>query len=123
MKTVEYLARALALLWAGFWTFFFVAESLAWQTPLGRMTIWVAVGLAFVILALAAWRWEVAGGMALLAAGMLAALAYGIWGPRDLSVTTRVTTLVAFGVPPVAAGALFLMHHVLMQRHSLTHPK
>jgi hypothetical protein len=33
MKTVEYIARALALLWAGFWMFFFIAESLAWDTP------------------------------------------------------------------------------------------
>jgi len=117
MKTVEYLARALALLWAGFWTFFFIAESLAWHTPLDRMTIWVAVGLAFVILALVAWRWEVAGGLVLIAAGVLAALAYAIWGPRELSVTIRVTTLLAFGVPPVAAGTLFLMHH-----HGITRP-
>jgi len=117
MKSVEYLARALALLWAGFWTFFFIAESLAWHTPLDRTTIWVAVGLAFVILALVAWRWEVAGGLVLIAAGVLAALAYAIWGPRELSVTIRVTTLLAFGVPPVAAGALFLMHH-----HGITHP-
>jgi len=117
MKTVEYLARALSLLWAGFWTFFFVAESLAWRTPLGRMTIWVALGLAFVILALVAWRWEVTGGLALMAVGVLAALAYGIWGPRELSVPTRVTTLLAFGLPPVTAGVLFLMHH-----HGITHP-
>jgi hypothetical protein len=117
MKTVKYVARALALLWAGFWTFLFTAESLAWHTPLNRMTIWVALGLAFVILALIPWRWEVAGGLMLMAVGVLAAVAYGIWGPRELSVTTRVTTLLAFGVPPLAAGALSLMHH-----HGITHP-
>jgi len=117
MKAVEYLARALALLWAGFWTVFFVAESLGWHTPLDRMTMWVAVGLAFLILALVAWRWELAGRLVLMAVGLLAALAYGIWGQRELSVTARVTTLLAFGVPPVAAGALFLMHH-----HGSTRP-
>jgi len=47
MKTVEYFARALALLWAGFWTCFFIAESLVWHTPVYRMTIWVCVGLMF----------------------------------------------------------------------------
>ena len=66
MKTVEYIARALALLWAGFWAFFFIAESLASSTPLDRMGIGAAVGLAFVILALAAWRWEAAGAVVLM---------------------------------------------------------
>jgi len=111
MKTMAYLARAFALLWAGFWMFFFLAESLVWHTPLGRMTIWVAVGVAFAIIALMAWRWEVAGGLALMVVGVLAALAYGIFGPLEVSVSTRVTALLSFGIPPVTAGALFLMHH------------
>jgi hypothetical protein len=111
MKTMVYFARALALLWAGFWTFFFIAESLVWHARLDRMTIWVAAGLVFVILALVAWRWEVAGGLVLIAVGVLAALAYAIWGPRELSVSIRGVTLLAFGVPPVAAGILFLLHH------------
>jgi len=117
MKTMEYLARALALLWAGFWTFFFLVESLIWHTPAGRLTLWVAVGLAFVVVALMAWRWEAAGGLALMVVGALAALAYGIFGPRELSLTTRLTTLLSFGVLPVTAGALFLTHH-----HRITHP-
>jgi len=111
MKTIEYLARALALLWAGFWTFFFIAESLAWHTPLGRVTTWVAVALASVIVALMPWRREVSGGLALIVVGVLAALTYAIFGPRELSLATRVTTLLAFGVPSVTAGALFLIHH------------
>jgi len=117
MKTLEYSARALALVWAGFWTFFFTAESLAWHTPLYEMTAWVCVGLMFLILALVAWRWEVAGGLILMAAGVIAALAYAIWGPRELSAITRAITLCVFGVPPAVAGALFLMHH-----HGITHP-
>ncbi len=116
MKTLEYLARALALVWAGFWVFFFVAESLAWHTPVDRMTIWVGVGLLFVVLALVGWRWEVTGGVLLIAAGVLAALAYLIWAPRELALTTRATILIAFGVPPAVAGALFLVHHHGMTR-------
>jgi len=116
MKTVLYFARALALLWAGFWTFFFVAESLAWHTPVGRMMVWLGVGLVFLILALVGWRWEVTGGLLLIAAGVAAALAYAIWAPRELSLTARAATLVAFGVPPVVAGALLLMH-----QHGITH--
>ena len=108
---MEYLARALALLWAGFWTFFFLVESLVWHTPTGRLILWVAVGLGFVIVALMAWRWEAAGGLTLIVVGSLAALVYGIFGPRKLSLPIRVATLLSFGVLPVTAGALFLMHH------------
>jgi len=118
MRAMEYFARALALLWAGFWTFFFIAESLAWHTPLYRMTIWLCCGLIFLLLALAAWRWEVAGGLMLIVGGVLAALAYSIWGPQRLPLASRVTTLLALGVPPAAAGALFLIHH-----HGITHPR
>jgi len=117
MKTMEYFARVLALLWAGFWTCFFLAESLAWHTPVNRMTIWLCVGVIFLALALVAWRWEVAGGLMLIAAGVLAAAAYAIWGPRQLSLASRVATLVIFAVPPAAAGALLLIHH-----HGITHP-
>jgi len=118
MKTIEYFARALALLWGGFWTLFFIAESLAWHTPMYRMAIWLCVGLVFVILALVAWRWEFAGGLMLIAGGVLAALTYGIWEPRELSLVSHVTTLLTFGVPPAAAGALFLIHH-----HGITYPR
>jgi hypothetical protein len=117
MKTLEYFARGLALLWSGFWTFFFIAESLVWHTPVYRMAVWLSVGLIFVMLALVAWRWEVAGGLMLIAAGVFAALAYAVWGPRELSFASRMTTLVIFGVPPAGAGALFLIHH-----HGVTHP-
>ncbi|MGD0696932.1 MAG: hypothetical protein ABSB82_19110 [Terriglobia bacterium] len=118
MKTIEYFARALALLWGGFWTLFFIAESLAWHTPMYRMAIWLCVGLVFVILALVAWRWEFTGGLMLIAGGVLAALTYGIWEPRELSLVSHVTTLLTFGVPPAAAGALFLIHH-----HGITYPR
>jgi hypothetical protein len=111
MRTLEYVARTLAMLWALFWTSFFLAESLAWQTPLDRTAMWVALGLGFLALAVLAWRREVAGGVGLIAAGLLAASAYAAWAPSGLSVAVRVTTILAFGVPPVAAGALFLVHH------------
>jgi hypothetical protein len=39
------LARALALLWAGFWMFFLVIESAVWHTPVSVALPWVGVGL------------------------------------------------------------------------------
>jgi hypothetical protein len=111
MKIVTYAARTLALLWAGFWMLFFTAESLVWNTPLDRMIIWMTIGLAFLIVALVAWRWEVVGGVLLIAVGIVSVLAYYSRGPRPISTTTLVTTLLAFGIPPTGAGVLFLIHH------------
>ena len=118
MRAMEYFARALALLWAVFWTFFFIAESLAWHTPVLRMAIWLCGGLIFTLLTLVAWRWEVAGGLMLIVGGVLAALAYAIWGPQGLPLVKGVTTLLVLGIPPAAAGALFLIHH-----HGITHSR
>ncbi len=69
---VVLFARGLALLWAGFWMFFFVAESVVWQTPVGLMLPWVGVGLLFVLAALTPWRWETVGGILLATVGLLA---------------------------------------------------
>jgi hypothetical protein len=99
------LARGLALLWAGFWMFFFVAESVAWHTPVSMALPWVGVGLLFLFVALVPWRWEMTGGLLLMVVGLSAGAAHAVWWPG------RVLTTVVFGAPPVVAGILFLMHH------------
>jgi hypothetical protein len=104
------LARALALSWAGFWIFFFVAELAAWHTPVRIALPWVGVGLLFVLLALVPWRWEMAGGLLLIVVGLSAGVAYVIWSLPRLPVTSRVLTTVVFSGPPLAAGILFLIH-------------
>lgn len=106
-----FIARVLALLWAGFWLFFFVAESLAWHTPALAAAPWAGLGLLFVILALVPWRWEVMGGVLLVVAGLLTGVAYAIWAPRGLPLVSRMITTTVFGVPPLVAGILFLRHH------------
>jgi len=111
MKAVSVLsARALALLWAGFWTFFFVVESWSWHTPMGIALLWVSLGVFFILLALVPWRWELVGGLLLLVVGVSAGAAYLIWSSPRLPVPSRsLTTLVASG-PPIAAGLLLVMH-------------
>ena len=104
------LARAVALLWSGFWMFFFVAESWAWHTPMRAALPWVGMGLLFVFLALVPWRWEVTGGLLLVVVGLSVGAAYVIWSPPRLPVASRVVTTVVFSGPPLAAGILFLMH-------------
>jgi hypothetical protein len=111
MKLWLALARALALLWAGFWLFFFIAESWAWHSPLRVALPWVGVGLLFTALALLPWRWEATGGVLLVAAGVSAGIAYTIWPPTRLPVPVRILTTAVFGAPAIAAGILFLLHH------------
>ena len=106
-----FIARVLALLWAAFWLFFFVVESLAWRTPALVAASWAGVGLLFVILALLPWRCEGTGGLLLLVAGSVIGVAYVIWAPPGLPLASRVITTVVFSVPPLVAGILFLRHH------------
>ena len=106
-----FIARVLAMLWAVFWLFFFVVESLVWRTPPLVMASWVGVGLLFVILALLPWRKEGTGGFLLAVAGLLAGVGYVIWAPPGLPLVSRVITTIVFGGPPLVAGILFLRHH------------
>ncbi|MGA2184980.1 MAG: hypothetical protein ABSH47_18330 [Bryobacteraceae bacterium] len=106
-----FVARVLALLWALFWLFFFAAESLAWRTTALVATPWVGAGLLFVILGLLPWRWEVTGGLLLVAIGLLFGVAYAIWPPPRLPLASRVITTIALSGPPLVAGVLFLRHH------------
>jgi len=107
---MAFVARALALLWAAFWFFFFVADSWGWGTPVRVSASWLSVGRLFVILALVAWRWEATGGLLLAVAGLLIGVAYTIWPPPGLLVDSRAITTVVLSGPPLLAGILFLKH-------------
>jgi len=109
MKSVI-TARALALLWAGFWTFFFVTEAWAWKTPGHVTAIWAGIGVLFLIVALVPWAWEGGGGVLLSALGLLVGVAYPLWAPSRLSFATRATTTLALCGPPIVAGIIFLRH-------------
>jgi hypothetical protein len=102
-------ARILALLWAGFWAFFFVAESWAWNTPIAVALPWAGVGLLFLLLALLPWRWQFAGGILLAIAGLLTGAAYALLGPPQLPLASRLLTVGALALPPLAAGILLLV--------------
>ncbi|MGA2571278.1 MAG: hypothetical protein ABSF23_12225 [Terracidiphilus sp.] len=102
--------RALALLWAGFWMFFFVAESVATRAPVQAALPWVGVGLFFILLALLPWRWEAAGGILLALAGCAAGVGYALWAPLQLPAASRVLTSIALSTPALVAGILILMH-------------
>jgi len=113
-KWMRYIARALAVIWALFWTYF---VGLVWLVlgrgaPFGAPTppptppveffleyFGLRCLVAWVSLAIA-WRWEVIGGVALLLAGLSSFFRFG--GPTDS------VRLLALHLPPFAAGILFL---------------
>ena len=113
-----YGARALALLWAGFWIFFFVGSVVAEPTPSHVIVVGAGVLLLFVTLALVPWRWEVTGGLLLVVMSLLIGVTYAIMSAgivrRDgsrLPLAVRAITTVVFTGPPLVAGILFLIHH------------
>ena len=106
-----FIARALAMLWAAFWLFFIVAESLAYRTPALVAAPWVGAGLLFVILALVPWRWELSGGLLLVVVGLCVGVAYAIWAPPRLPLASRAITTLVLSGPPLVAGLVLLGHH------------
>ena len=115
---MAYAARALALLWAGFWVFFFVASVVVEGAPGHVIVLGAGVLLLFVILALVPWRWEAAGGLLLVVMSLLIGATYAIAsaaivradGSR-LPLAVRAITTAVFTGPPLVAGILFLLHN------------
>jgi len=113
-----YVARALALLWAGFWVFFFVGSVMVEPTPSHVIVVGSVVLLLFAILALVPWRWEAAGGLLLVVMSLLIGATYAIAsasffrrndGSR-LPLVVRAIGTLSFGGPPLVAGIFFLLH-------------
>jgi hypothetical protein len=112
-----YSARALALLWAGFWVFFFVGSVMVEPTPGHVIAVGPVVLLLFVTLALVPWRWEAAGGLLLVVMSLPIGVTYAIASAsivrRDgsrLPLDIRALTTLVFTGPPLVAGILFLIH-------------
>lgn len=108
-RWMVYAARALALLWAGFWIFFAVASSIVEPPPTGMVVRIAATGLLFLMLAVLPWRWEAAGGVLLVLTGLFFAVAYPM-AYSHLPLATRLMTVITLAGPPLVSGVLFLLH-------------
>ena len=118
VRALTFSARLLALAWAGFWMFFFVAESVATHAPLRIALPWIGFGLFLCFVALLPWRREAAGGFLLAGLGVTGGIAYGIWRPTGLRTVTIILTILVVTAPSLTAGSLFLLDHQ-RQRHAL----
>lgn len=100
----------MAILWAAFWTWFGLASGLAEKlSPAGVLVHTAAPGLAFVVLLVVSWRWELPGGILLVLAGVAVAVVYPMMF-RRMPTATVVFVILTMALPPILAGILFLLH-------------
>jgi hypothetical protein len=106
----EVTARALAIVWAGFWTWFGLASGISeGQRPLGVLLHTMVPGGLFLISALIAWRWSFAGGVLLLLEGLATLVAYPLMTQGRFPVQTIAFVLATMALPPLIAGVLLLV--------------
>jgi hypothetical protein len=106
-KWMRYCARALALIWAGWWTFFGLASGLGEGLDLVGVLIHTAFpGLVFLSVAALAWRWLAMGGIVLLLVGVLTFIMFP--GTMRFPFPTRMLMLLTFHLPPLVASFLSL---------------
>jgi hypothetical protein len=108
-KWMRYVAGALALVWAGFWSFFGLASGIGEGLSLGRVLAHTTMpGLIFLASAVVAWRTHVIGAAVLLIEGLVVLIAYPIMTYHHFPYSTIVFVLLTMALPPLVAGFLFI---------------
>lgn len=118
---VMYSARTLGLIWVAFWIWFGLGSGIVeglkpGGVPLPLPLPWYVLvhtavpGLIFLVLFLIAWRWELIGGVLLVAVGAVVAVAYPLMFAERLPLAMIIPTEVSLAGPPLVAGVLFLIH-------------
>ncbi len=102
MKSTRYIARALALIWAVWWTFFALVSG-AGEGFRGLLANApnALPGLVFLVCVAIAWRWEAVGGILLLLCALGPFFFFDIGRHLFMHLT--------FVLPAVVAGFLFLI--------------
>jgi hypothetical protein len=100
---IQFSARVLAVLWAGFWTFFCVASGIGEGEGIRAGLIHQIPAVVFVAIVWLAWRFEMAGGLALCAVAVAAFVFFHMYSQPP------VVGLVMAG-PPCTAGLLLVLH-------------
>ena len=108
-KWMRYVAGALALVWAGFWSFFGLASGIGEGLSLSRVLAHATMpGLIFLASSVVAWRTHVIGAVVLLIEGLAVLIAYPVMTYHDFPFSTIVFVLLTMAVPPLVAGFLFI---------------
>lgn len=100
--------KVLALLWAGWWTFFAVAVVTSeGGNPVNILRFGWFLTILPLGMALIALRWDKPGGILLVIAGVAAAVLYPLLATASLG--TIVFMFLAMAAPPLAAGIMLLL--------------
>ena len=103
-----WLARILAVLWAGFWLWFGVGSALHERLPWDGVLLYaLRPGLIFVAILLYAWLWPRTGGVLLVLTGFVLAGWYAVYY-GDKPAAMKVFVLSTIGLPPLVSGLLLL---------------
>lgn len=109
---MRYCARALASVWAVWWTLFMLVSGAPERGLTGILlnSPNALPGLLFLASAIVAWRREAAGGVMLVAVGLLLAIAFIVAGSiRPVPRSTIALMIPIIALPPIVAGILFLV--------------
>lgn len=103
-RRLRIIARAVLLLWVGFWLFFAVASRVGEGISGEGMTTLVMRGGVLLVLAAIAWFAPRVGGWLLLASGLLLCT-----GVLPFARHALVGVRLVLGVPPILAGTLLIL--------------
>jgi len=96
-------ASILALAWGAWWTFFGIASGIGESIGALGTVMHTLPGLVFLASAFIARRWNLPGGVLLVAVGIGALRFFGYLPSRLLSITALL-----LGLPPLVSGAIFI---------------
>lgn len=103
-----WMSRTLTLVWAGFWLWFGIAEGIyvgrPWYVVISHG---LPIGLAFLIIALIAWRWPKPGAVLLILTGFVIAGLYPIYW-AGLPTNTKLFGIATLALPPLLSGLMLL---------------
>ena len=117
IKWIDFLARVVSGLWAGFWIFFAAGSSAAdfnarGGASLGGLIFPLGFAVLLLLLALTAWRWVRIGRIALPLTGLAVMVIYPV-AAGHFPVSTRLFVMATLGLPPLSAGVLLIVSYGL----------
>lgn len=115
-KWMRWGGLAMATAVSLFWIWFGIASGLGeGLSPFDTFLHALVPGGAIALVLLAAWRWPLAGGPLLMAAGVAAGFFFGWWA--RFPAATRLFMVLTLVAPPVVAGALIIAARLRSQSH------
>ena len=109
-KWMRIVARILAILWFGFWTFFGIGSGIA-EGGSNFIFHLFFPPLIFAFILVAVWRWEKVGSIIMIIVGLIVAIAYPLTFGRRFPASTSIYMELTMALPPILIGILLILYH------------